>query len=289
MQQKISRKYIVVTPCKNEGNNLPNLIQSMVAQTIRPVLWVIADDGSTDNTHEIIKEAKEKHEWIQSIRFGKSKRDTGLHLAKLMKKSFDFAIEYCMKNGINYDYLSNVDGDIILEYTFFENLMVEFEKDNKLGIASGGTRQIVGDRVIHDKAGINEPSGGHMVIRRKCFEECGGIPISHYALDSVLKAKAILRGWKTRRFEENIATEVRGAHSACGYWHGYMVRGKSSYYLNLNPIHVMIRSIIYSFKRPYYIGIAHLVGYFCSLILKKEQIYDNEIKKYFWKKWKKYL
>lgn len=50
-----SRRYIVVTPCRNEEKNIPNLVQSITAQTIRPVLWVIVDDGSTDRTSEIVK------------------------------------------------------------------------------------------------------------------------------------------------------------------------------------------------------------------------------------------
>lgn len=48
-----SRRYIVVTPCRNEEKNLPNLVQSMTVQTIRSVFWVIVDDGSTDKTPEI--------------------------------------------------------------------------------------------------------------------------------------------------------------------------------------------------------------------------------------------
>ena len=51
-----SRRYIVVTPCRNEEKKLPNLVQSITAQTIRPALWVIVDDGSTDKTGEIISE-----------------------------------------------------------------------------------------------------------------------------------------------------------------------------------------------------------------------------------------
>ena len=281
-------QYIIVTPCKNEENNLPNLIESIVAQTIRPVLWVIIDDGSADKTPEIIKDAVKKYNWIHSIRLDGKKRDLGLHLASVIKKGFDFAIEYCIKNGIDYSYLGNVDGDLTLESTFFENIIKEFEKDPKLGIASGGTKHIVGNRIIHAKVSLDEPSGGHMLIWRKCFEECGGYPLS-YASDSVLKAKARLRGWKTIRVEKSIATEIRDVHSAEGYWKGYRDRGEASYYLNLNPLHVMIGGIMYSFRRPYYTGIAYLLGYFGCFIQKKEQINDNEIKKYFWKKWKKYL
>jgi glycosyltransferase involved in cell wall biosynthesis len=283
-----SRQYIIVTPCKNESDNLPNLIQSVVEQTARPVLWMIVDDGSTDDTPEIIKEAEEKYSWVKSIRLDSSKRDLGLHLAHVMKRGFDFGVEYCKKNGIDYSYVGNLDGDLTLELTFYENIMKGFEKDPELGVASGGTKHIIGDYIRYAKVEEDEPSGGHMLIRRACFEECGGFPLA-YAMDSVLKAKARLRGWKTKRFEECIATEIRDVNSAEGYWRGFVYKGKTSYYLNHNPLHVMIRTILYLFRRPYYIGIAYIIGYLGDFIKRKGKIEDDEIKKYFWNKWKKVI
>ena len=288
--QKDSKQYIVVTACKNEEENLPNLIESMVSQTIRPVLWVIVDDGSTDKTPEIIKEAIKKHNWIRSIRLGASRRDTGLHLTSILKEGFDFAIELCMKNSIDYSYLSNIDGDVILEPTFFENIITEFEKKPKLGIASGGAKLIVGEHIVHAKVRIDEPSGGHMLIRRECFEECGGVPMS-LSWDSALKSKAKVRGWETRRFEENKVThigEVIGGNGY-GYWKGYLEHGRRAYRFNTHPIHAIIKGIRYSFKKPYYVGIAYLIGYFIDFILRKEQTEDEEIKQYYWNKWKKIL
>ncbi|RLJ00138.1 MAG: glycosyltransferase family 2 protein [Candidatus Aenigmatarchaeota archaeon] len=283
------RNYLVITPCKNEGQNLPNLVESVASQTIRPVLWVIVDDGSTDDTPEILKKAMEKYRWIKSIRLGENrKRDLGLHLASVIKKGFDFAIEYCLKNKINYNYLGNLDADLILEPTFYENLIKEFEKDPKLGIASGGTRHIIGNRIVYAKMNPDEPSGGHMLIRKECFEDCGGIPIS-YACDSVLKAKARLRGWKTRRFDNYLATEIRDVNSAEGYWRGFMHKGRVSYYLYLHPFHVLVRTLVYSCKRPHYTGLAYMLGYLSSFINKEEKINDEEIKQYFQNKWKKYL
>ena len=52
----MNRQYIVVTPCRNEEMSHPNLVQSITAQTIKPSLWVIVDDGSTDKTGELIAE-----------------------------------------------------------------------------------------------------------------------------------------------------------------------------------------------------------------------------------------
>lgn len=275
------RRYILTTPVKNEEENLSNLIQSVVKQTVRPMLWVIVDDGSTDNTPEIIKEAIKKYEWIQSIRLDESIRDRGFHLASVIKKGFDFSYEDCKKNGIDFDYLGNVDGDIILESTFFEKLIAEFEKDAALGVACGGIYDFREGKLVHTNARESEPSGGDMMIQKGCFEDVGGIQVS-YAWENVLNTKAKMRKWETKRFKEIIAIRLRDVSSAEGYWKGYVCIGEAAYHLNFNPIHVLIKGIAYLFRKPYYIGIAYLYGYLNSLIQRKEQIEDEEIKRYFW-------
>lgn len=279
--------YILITPCKNEGENLPKLIQSIVSQTIKPVIWVIIDDASTDNTPQISKEAAEKNDWIKILRYEEAtKRDLGLHLAKIMSNGFDMAIDYCKNKNIEYEYLGNVDGDISLEYTFFHNLMREFEKDLELGIASGGLRVTINNKLTNVKGlSIDEPSGGHILIRRKCFEDCDGIPQS-YAFDAVIKAKARLNGWKNKRFEDNIATESRDASSAEGYVKGFLHTGKILHYLNFHPLHVFAWGILRSLRRPYYGGIMIIAGYLNSLLKRDEQIEDKIIKNYYWNKWK---
>jgi len=286
----MNKRYVLVTAAKNEGENLPKLVQAVAEQTIKPVLWVIADDGSMDNTPEIIKEAKEKYGWIQSIRLNSEveSRDIGLHLSRVMMKVTKFAIGYCGRNEIKYDYIGNVDGDMILEKSFFEKMINEFEKDPKLGIAGSGTQYIRGDEIIQPEGNEEEPSGGDMLIRRECFEDCGGIQLS-CCWDSVLKAKARLRGWKTRRFEyvKAIETRIPGSEN---YWKRGMHGGESAYHLNMHPLHVTIKSMkLLFFEKPHYKGLAYMLGYIISSIKRKEKIADEEIQKYFWNKWKKYL
>lgn len=285
-----SRGYILVTAAKNEGENLLKTIRSVVEQTIKPLVWIIVDDKSTDNTPQILEGAEEKYEWIQSIRLEEnSKRDLGYHLSSVVKRAFEFAVEYSTNNGIGYEYMGNVDGDIIVEKAFFEKLINEFEKDDKLGVAGSGTQYIVNGEIIQPEGGGEEPSGGDMLMRRKCFEDCGGIQIT-WGWDSTLKAKAKIRGWKVKRFEYVKAFETRYVGSVEGYWKRYKHKGEAAYYFNLNPIHIILKSMrMMSHNNPYYIGIAYLTGYLSSFIRRREKIDDEEIRKFFWNKWKKYL
>src|ERR1017187_3189035 len=52
VQHQIHRMsdYVVITPVRNEGRHFSETIASMVAQTARPLMWVIVDDGSKDET-----------------------------------------------------------------------------------------------------------------------------------------------------------------------------------------------------------------------------------------------
>lgn len=281
------KNYLLITPCKNEGKNLPSLIDSVAKQTIKPLIWVIIDDGSTDNTPVVLKNFEDRYNWIKILRLEEAPRDLGLHLAQVMQKGFDHAINLCNQNELTYYYLGNVDGDLTLPSTFYENLITEFENNSMLGIASGGLILTNSDGQLVHVTGlpVDEPSGGDILIRRSCFEECGGIPQS-YAYDSVIKAKARLKGWQTRRFEENIVTEARDVGNAENYLKGYWHMGKTSHYLNLHPAHVFFRSILKSTKKPYYGGLVYMTAYTCYLLKREEQVNDKEIRKYFWNKWK---
>lgn len=279
-----NKNYLLITPCKNEGKNLPSLIKSVKSQTVKPLVWLILDDGSTDDTEKILKECQKTCDWIKTIRFEEHSRNLGPHLAEIMRKGFNSVTTYCNKRKLQYSYVGNLDGDLTIPPTFFENIIEEFEKNPRLGVASGGTEHIIGNRIVRVRLAANEPSGGHMLIRRECFENIGGFPIS-YASDSVLKAKARLRNWETKRFENNVATEVRDVGSAEGFWKGSVQSGKSNYYLNFNPFFVIMKSANFFKKPPHYIGFGYLFGYFRDFIRRKSQIEDEEIKKYFWSKW----
>jgi glycosyltransferase involved in cell wall biosynthesis len=282
-----NKNYLLITPCKNEEENLPSLINSVVKQTIKPLIWVIIDDGSTDNTSQILDDSQNNYDWIKILRFEETPRDLGIHLAEVMQKGFEYAISICNQEEAVYYYLGNIDADLTLPPTFYENLIFEFEHDSKLGMASGGLilTNSQGKLVHVTGLPVDEPSGGDVLIRRSCFEECGGIPQS-YAYDSVIKAKARLRGWDTKRFEDNIVIEARDVGNAESYFKGYWHMGKTSHYLNLHPAHILLRGILKSFKKPYYGGTIYVISYVYSLLIRDEQINDKEVRSYFWNKWK---
>ena len=273
--------YILVTPVKNEEKSLYNLIKSVALQSIKPVLWVIVDDGSTDETPIIIKETELKYDWINSIQLDGSIRDLGIHYADICRKGFDFGIRYCNINSIQYEYIGLLDADMVLCTDYFKRLIKEFENNSKLGIASGGIYYIDNKfNEIWEKGRDDLPRGGARIWRLKCFEETGGYLLT-YSPDSVSNIKAKLMGWETKQFKEIKAIQTRMTSSAEGFWKGYEIKGVSSYFVNTNSLFVMLRGIKYLFNKPYYIGIAYLWGYIKSFIRREKRIDDEEIRYYY--------
>ena len=121
-------RYFLATPVKNEEENLPNLIHSVAEQTIKPVLWIIVDDGSTDNSPKIIEDATNRYVWVKSVRLKESPRDLTIHFASVIKTGLDFASEYCREHRIQYDYICFLDADMIIQdKDFFKKIIAEFE------------------------------------------------------------------------------------------------------------------------------------------------------------------
>ena len=65
----------IFTPTYNRAYILPKLYESLIKQTNKNFIWLIVDDGSDDNTEDIIKKWKEENyidiEYIKQHNQGK--------------------------------------------------------------------------------------------------------------------------------------------------------------------------------------------------------------------------
>ncbi|MEM2567681.1 MAG: glycosyltransferase family 2 protein, partial [Candidatus Bathyarchaeia archaeon] len=63
----------VITPTYNRASFLPRVWQSLKAQTEGNFEWIIVDDGSTDNTPELVEQLQKEDNCIKYIRFNTNK------------------------------------------------------------------------------------------------------------------------------------------------------------------------------------------------------------------------
>jgi hypothetical protein len=157
----------------------------------------------------------------------------------------------------------------------------KFATNNKLGIASGGLYHEVKGKLKLSTKVENFPSGTGRVWSKKCFFDTDGFSLEPSA-DSISNVKATLRGWDIQRFNEIQMVEKRLTSSAEGLWNGYKYNGYMAYYLNKNPMLILLSAFQRTFKKPHYLGIAFLWGYIVPYIKRKERIKDREIREYFW-------
>jgi glycosyltransferase involved in cell wall biosynthesis len=280
--------FIIVTPCKNEEESLPDLIKSVLDNTIKPILWVIIDDGSTDSTPSILSKFQKNNEWVVILHEENSERDLSFHYSKIVDNAIKYSLDFCDNKSLICNYIALIDADMILNEDFFEQIITRLETNPEIGVCSGSAAYYFNGKLVNETGRSQNPIGGLRVWRRKCFEDSGGFPQS-YSADSVSNVLAILAGWKIKKYDDIIGITVRPTTSTEGFWKGYKMRGVSDYYRDYHPIYVVMKAFKYFTKSPFYIGVAYLYGYVYGIIKVKEKIEIPEVRHYYRHKYKEFF
>jgi glycosyltransferase involved in cell wall biosynthesis len=278
---KMHNEFILMTPAKDEEKFLPLVIKSLVKSEKLPILWLIVNDGSTDDTLKIIKKASNDFNFIKYISIkNKGKRDLIYRISYVCKLGFEYAINYAKNNGIKWNYIGILDADIMITKNYFKGIINEMDKNPKIGISSGKLLSYTNKQIKLIKYFDNIPTGGARIWSKNCFLK------TRYTIsqspDSVSTAKANIFGWETKRFKNYLAYELRETSSAEGLWRGNMVNGLSSYYLNYHPILLLFTLVTLFSKKRFYLIVPFISGYLISVVKKYPKIEDKEVKYYFW-------
>ena len=112
----------VFTPTYNRADTLHRVYDSIAKQTIQDIEWIVVDDGSTDNTEDVINEFKKKSKF--PIRYIKQSNN-GKHIA------FNRAVEVAQG-----EFFATVDSDDDFVSNAFEVMLkywnaISLESQNK--------------------------------------------------------------------------------------------------------------------------------------------------------------
>ena len=274
-------EYVLVTPLKNEINNIDTLVNSVVNQSLKPILWVIVDDNSSDGSQEKLKKYSQKYDFIKVIEFPKKEKyNLGMHYSEVYKFGFDWALRYCEENNLKYEYIGVLDADMIIPNNFFKKLIEEMEIDPTIGIIGADILSFDGKKYVDEKTKKGYPRGGNRILRKNCFFDINGYEIT-YSSDVVSNIKAVLRGWKIKKVENILAKQTRLTGSTEGFKKRYMIKGEAHYYLYHRLVIIFLRFIKYLFQKRFYLAFYYLYGYIRAYLTHMERINDPEIKEYF--------
>lgn len=274
MNAKISR-YVVISAVRDEACHLENTIQSMLRQTVRPIQWIVVNDGSSDNTAEIIDRWAHENPWILAVhRADRGRREPGTGVVEA------FYDGYRQIAASDWQYLVKLDGDLGFEPEYFEKCFAEFETDPKLGIGGGV--------ICHDRNGELEVEGNprfhvrgaNKIYRRGCWEDIGGL-FRAPGWDTIDEAKANMLGWSTRSFAGLKVLHYRFTGAAKGPWRNAIKNGLGSYIAGYHPLFMLVKCVKHVFEWPYFVNSFGLCyGYLSGYLKGTPQINDKGLIRY---------
>jgi poly-beta-1,6-N-acetyl-D-glucosamine synthase len=267
--------YVLVTPARNEAEFIELTIKSVVAQTVRPLKWVIVSDGSTDGTDDIVRRYTANNPWIELVRTPERRER---HFAG---KVLAFNAGYARLANLNYEAIGSMDADISFDADYFAFLLEKLIADSRLGLVGTPFK----DTSMYDYrfVSIEHVSGACQLFRRRCFEEIGGyIPMRIGGVDHVAVITARMKGWKTRTFTERICLHHRKIGSAeRGLLRAKFKDGTLDYLLGGHPMWEIFRTIYQMTKKPYVLGgLMVLSGYIDSAIRRAERPVSRDLIKF---------
>jgi glycosyltransferase involved in cell wall biosynthesis len=205
-------KIVIITPTRNEEEYIHITLKCMLGQTILPDKWIIVNDGSTDNTEEIIKEYMKEVLFIEYI----SLPDRGY------RKPAQGVIEVFYEGlkeieDENYDILAKFDADLEFPPDTLEKICKEFRDDPKLGIAGGTRYERINNKGALKKVLVPKGfvGGPFKFYRKKCFEDIDGL-IRRPGWDGVDTIKANMNGWRTGEIKSIKIVHLKSTGTAQG-------------------------------------------------------------------------
>jgi len=267
-------RYILITPARNEAQFIESTLQSVVAQTVKPVRWVIVSDGSTDGTDDIVKKYAEKNSWIELVRTPERKER---HFAG---KVYAFNAGYARCAGLGYEVVASLDADITFDREYFEFLLEKLQADPQLGLVGTPFQENAKQSYDYRFVSIEHVSGACQVFRRECFEAIGGYTaVKGGSIDHIAVISSRMKGWKTRTFTEKASTHHRSVGTAQnGKLASRFNYGAKDYRMGNHPLWEIFRSTYQMSKPPVLLGgMALGAGYFWAALCRAERPVSPEL------------
>jgi len=267
--------YAIITPVRDEEQYIEATIASVLAQNIRPVEWVIVNDGSTDRTGEIVDRYAFKFPFIRAVhRRNRGFRKSG---GGVMEAFYE---GYGTLQSADWDFLIKLDGDLTFAPDYFENCFRHFDERPKLGIGGGEICHDLNGRLTPESSPGFHVRGATKIYRRACWETIGGL-WKGSGWDTIDEIKANMSGWETRTFQDVRLVHHRLTGTADGLLRDRVKYGLICFTCGYHPVFVLARCFYRMFRRPFVIGsLALFFGYVKAYFTQAPRVNDRNLIRY---------
>ncbi|HMS15652.1 MAG TPA: glycosyltransferase family A protein [Planctomycetota bacterium] len=243
-------RVVLISPVRNEATYLPGFASCLLAQTVKPVQWVIVDDGSTDGTSLLSDELAREHPWITVVHL----QDRGYrHVGGGVVRAFQAGLASVDRA---YDFVGKVDADLTFGATYLEVILGRFRCNPRLGSASGKVFRPEEHRLVEEFMIDDMVAGQFKLYRRQCFEDIGGL-VPEVLWDGIDYHRARQRGWETRSFPDDALRlmhhRLMGSSDRSVY-RGRLRLGYGQWFMGSHPFYVLASSVFRMMERPYVVG-----------------------------------
>jgi biofilm PGA synthesis N-glycosyltransferase PgaC len=269
---------VIISPVRDEAKYLRLTIDAILAQTMRPIEWIIVDDGSKDETPDIVREYTQQYPFIRLI----ERTDRGFRkLGGGVVAAFNFGMRHIEHQ--NYRYIAKLDGDMSFGPYYIERMFAQFASDPKLAAVSGKVYRFEHHRYIEETHIKEQVAGQFKLYRREAFEDIGGF-VEHLSWDGIDIHTAWMRGWTTLSFYDNAAWlwhhRIMGSSDKHIY-EGRLRWGRGNWYMGYHPLYALAAGINRMKEKPYIIGgLLMIYSYFMSALRGLPRYENLEFRRY---------
>jgi exopolysaccharide biosynthesis WecB/TagA/CpsF family protein len=271
---------LLVSPCRDEAQYLCRALDSVALQSVPPALWVIVDDGSTDESPAILEKYSRRLPYLCVVRrTDRGRRQVGPGVIEAFYAGLD------QVHLEDFDYLCKLDMDLSLPVRYFEFLMLRMESNPRIGTTSGKPWFVhpQSGALVPEICGDEMSAGMTKFYRVACFNEIGGFT-RQVMWDGIDCHRARMLGWiaESVDFESIRFVHLRpqGA-SQKGIWTGRLRAGFGQYFMGTSPFYYLAVAVYHLPAYPILVGsVAMLWGYLRSWLKGLPRYDDLEFRRF---------
>ena len=231
-------KVLAVTEFYNESENIPNLVKNMAEQTCVPDLWLIIDDGSSDNSTEIFEKNLRLYKIPYLLYQMPPKAKPSQNLKGRAFRKVDILNNEWVESD-KFDYLVLTGGDSRFPPTYIELSTKVLDAFPNVGAMAGR---------IKGEPGSDTPMGAGKIVRWDVVKETSGL---YWDLDpdSLWNVIALRMGYRLLILKDLLIWVTRPTHMYASS--GFYNYGSRMYYVGWNPFLALFYSFVLAMRRTH--------------------------------------
>jgi poly-beta-1,6-N-acetyl-D-glucosamine synthase len=273
-------RLLLITPARDEAAHLERTVRAVAAQTQPPDLWLIVDDGSGDETPELLERLAREVPFLRALQAPSRRRIAGEDGLAVAAEAVAFNAALASVDAEQFTHVGKLDADVELPPDYLERLLERFEAEPGLGIAGGVLLEREQGDWRATKVPVNHVRGALKLYSLECLEAIGGVQ-ERLGWDTIDETYARMRGFETRSLPELQARHHRPVATRGGTLRGRARHGQCAYILRYSPWWVALRSLKVACLRPRVLsGLAFLYGYARAAARGEGKVEDEQYRRF---------